>query len=115
MADLLHFNEFAYVARCPRHSFLTVCFGTVAAVLTPAELRTLRTHVAALPTVVADPDARQLLLPTPAARWAVALTAAEAAQLLDVLNVAALVLEAEQFLNPGGATGSNCSDCPHAG
>ena len=117
MADLLHFNDFAYVARCPRHPLLTVCFGTLAVALTPAELRALRARVAALPPplAVADPEARQLLLPTPAARWAVALTATEAAQLLEVLDVAALVLEAEQLLNPGGAGGGSCGGCPHAG
>ena len=36
MAELLHFNDFAYVARCPHHSYLTVCFGTLAVALTPA-------------------------------------------------------------------------------
>ena len=117
MAELLHFNDFAYVARCPRHSSLTVCFGTLAVALTPAELRALRTRVAALPlpAAVADPDARQLLLATPAQRWAVALTATEADQLLEVLSVAALLLEAEQLLNPGDASGRSCNGCPYAG
>lgn len=114
MAELLHFNEFAYVARCPRHSFLTLCFGTLAVALTPVELRALRTRVAALPTVVADPEARQQLLATPAQRWAVALTAAEAGHLLEVLDVAALLLEAEQLLNPSGTGGDACTGCPYA-
>ena len=116
MSELLYFNDFAYVARCPRHSFLTLCFGTLAVALAPAELRALRTRVAALPKAlaVADPDARQLLLATPAPRWAVALTATEAGQLLEVLDVAALLLEAEQLLNPGGASSGACTGCPYA-
>ena len=117
MAELLHFNDFAYVARCPRHSLLTVCFGTLAVALTPVELWALRTRVAALPTpaAVPDPDARLLLLATPAQRWAVALTATEAEQLLEVLSVAAPLLEAEQLLNPDGPGGGSCNGCPYAG
>lgn len=114
MADLLHFNEFAYVARCPRHSFLTVCFGTLAVALTPDELWELRRRVAALPAGLPDPEARQLLLATPAHRWAVALTEQEAGQLLEALNVATLLLEAERLLNPAGGSGGACTGCPYA-
>lgn len=114
MADLLHFNAFAYVARCPRHSFLTVCFGTLAVALTPDELWELRRRVAALPSALSDPEARQLLLATPAHRWAVALTEMEAGQLLEVLNVTALLLEAEQLLNPNGRGSGTCTGCPYA-
>ena len=115
MTDLLHFNDFAYVARCPRQPFLHLCFGTLALALTPPELRELHGRVARLPVAVADPDARLLLLPTPAQRWAVALTAVEASQLLEVLDITVLLLEAEQLLNPGGTTDDgSCLGCPYA-
>jgi hypothetical protein len=114
MAELLHYNDFAYVARRPANSFLHVCFGTLAVALTAAELQDLRRRVAALPFPAADPNG-QLLLATPAQRWAVVLTAHEAGQLLEVLNVAALLLEAEELLNPGRSGGQVCADCPYAG
>lgn len=82
--------------------------------LTPDELWELRRRVAALPAGLPDPEARQLLLATPAHRWAVALTELEAGQLLEVLNVAALLLEAERLLNPDGNGSGTCTGCPYA-
>ena len=35
MTELLHSNDLASVARCPRHPFLHLCFGTLALALTP--------------------------------------------------------------------------------
>ena len=98
----LHHNDFGLISQCPNGCCLHLCFGNVALCLKRHELAEWRTTLAALyerhAGRLADPTARCLSLPGPAACQVFVFTLEEVFLLYDVLMGAALLLEAETIL-----------------
>ncbi|MFD1469973.1 DUF6686 family protein [Hymenobacter caeli] len=119
MAKFLHHNAFGYCVRCPRTGYLHLCFGPVAMALTPVEFAGFRESVAATAYQVAqhpvaDAGARCVALRTPAERLALVFTRAELAQLQELVEMTALLLETETLLG-GPPPAGYCAGCPRGG
>jgi len=102
MAQFFHHNDFGYCARCPRTRHLHLCFGNLALAATPEDFRLFKDHIGAvyqqqyaLPT---DPDERCVAVRTPVQKMAMVFTPTELAQLWEILENTALLLEVEKIL-----------------
>ncbi|HEX8348674.1 MAG TPA: DUF6686 family protein [Hymenobacter sp.] len=102
MAQFFHHNDFGYCARCPRTQYLHLCFGNLALATTPNEFDYFREQIGAIykerRLQPSDPDERCIAVRTPVQKLAMVFTLTELAQLWEILENTALLLEVEKIL-----------------
>ncbi|OUJ72682.1 DUF6686 family protein [Hymenobacter crusticola] len=102
MAQFFHHNDFGYCARCPRTQHLHLCFGNLALAATLDDFFLFKEHIGAIyyeqHLLPKDPEERCIAVRTPAQKMAMVFTAIELAQLWEILENTALLLEVEKIL-----------------
>ena len=102
MAQFFHHNEFGYCARCPRTQHLHLCFGNLALAATSEDFFLFKDHIGAIyyehHLLPIDPEERCIAVRTPVQKMAMVFTTIELAQLWEILENTALLLEVEKIL-----------------
>jgi hypothetical protein len=99
----LHQNDFGYACRCPKDGKVKVYFGNVGLIATPAEFLVFRKYIAEAYQHYNQsecwPSTRNIALQTPVHNLLLIFNLMELAQLWEVLENSALMLEVEQVFS----------------